>query len=123
MIKVIIESPYAGNVKRNIEYLKLCMKDCIKRGEVPFAGHLLYTQVLDDNIQEERNLGIQFHLEWIKFCDKVIVYDDFGISDGMMKGIEFAKECNKEIIYRSLDTYNVYITNVLVTNVIDSKRF
>lgn len=50
MILVIIESPYAGDVDRNLEYLRAAMRDCLKRGEAPFASHALYTQpgVLDD---------------------------------------------------------------------------
>ena len=43
MIKVIIESPYTGDVERNLEYARRCMRDSIKRGEAPFASHLLYT--------------------------------------------------------------------------------
>ncbi|MFH1358598.1 MAG: hypothetical protein ABIH37_01790, partial [archaeon] len=56
---VILESPFNGDVKKNIKYAKLCMKDCFKRGEYPFASHLLYTQdeILDDTNPEERKLG------------------------------------------------------------------
>ena len=40
---VIIESPYAGNVEENEEYARKCLRDCLMRGEAPFASHLLYT--------------------------------------------------------------------------------
>ena len=48
---VYLESPYAGDVEKNIKYARLCMKDSLDRGEYPFASHLLYTQenILNDN--------------------------------------------------------------------------
>lgn len=56
MILVLLESPYAGNVELNVTYARACMRDCLKRGEAPFASHLLYTQpgVLDDLVPNER---------------------------------------------------------------------
>ena len=50
---VILESPYAGEVEKNLDYARKCMKDCFLRGEYPFASHLLYTQnsILDDAIK------------------------------------------------------------------------
>lgn len=57
---VIVESPYSGDIERNLCYARAALKDCFDRGEYPFASHLLYTQkdVLDDNIPEQRQLGI-----------------------------------------------------------------
>ena len=66
MKRVILESPYAGDIQRNIKYARECLKDSIKRGEAPIASHLLYTQVLDDNIPEERQHGIDAGLAWKK---------------------------------------------------------
>ena len=101
---VIIESPYAGDVERNIEYARLCMRDCFLRGEYPFASHLLFTQdgILDDNIQEERTLGINAGLEWGKNAKKTVVYTDYGISKGMQYGIDNAIKNNRKIEYRTL---------------------
>ena len=36
MIRIILESPYAGKVDRNKMYARLCMRDCLMRGEAPF---------------------------------------------------------------------------------------
>lgn len=54
---VILETPFAGDIKKNIEYARACMKDCFKRGEFPFASHLLYTQegILDEILQKREN--------------------------------------------------------------------
>ena len=88
---VIIESPYAGNVARNKAYAWECLLDSLKRGEAPFASHLLYTKVLSDGVPEERNLGIEAGFAFRDVAAYTAVYVDLGISDGMAKGIEDAK--------------------------------
>lgn len=107
MIKVIIESPYAGDVERNESYARLCMKDCFERGEAPFASHLLYTQpnVLDDTIPLERTLGIDAGLVWGACADKTVVYGDLGLSKGMKYGIENAIKAGRDIEYRFLNNW------------------
>ena len=91
MIKTIIESPYAGDTKRNIEYARLCIKDSLLRGESPIASHLLYTQVLDDTTPEERELGIEAGLAWMCVADLHVFYVDYGMSSGM----EYARRMSK----------------------------
>jgi len=85
MILVILESPYAINVKRNIEYARMCVRDSLLRGESPIASHLLYTQegILNDNIASERMLGILAGLEWAKVAEKHVFYIDYEMSPGM----------------------------------------
>jgi len=104
MIKVILESPYVGDIQQNEKYARECMADCFERGEAPFASHLLYTQpgILDDTILEERKLGIDAGLIWGLCADKTVVYTDLGISKGMEYGIENAKKDSRPIEYRSL---------------------
>lgn len=104
MRRVIIESPYAGDVARNEQYARAAMKDCLDRGEAPYASHLLYTQpgVLDDTNQDQRMLGIEAGLAWGDVADAVVVYTDLGISKGMMFGIERHIEHGRTIEYRRL---------------------
>lgn len=104
MKRVILESPYAGDIERNIKYARECLKDSLKRGEAPIASHLLYTQkdVLDDNIPEERQLGINAGLAWKKVADLHVFYVDFGMSEGMKYAIEYAKEQNIDVEYRTI---------------------
>lgn len=104
MRRVIIESPYAGNVERNLRYLRACMHDCFARGEAPFASHGLYTQpgVLDDRVAQERADGICAGFVWREIADATIVYTDLGISRGMQYGIEHAEKHSKPIEYRTL---------------------
>ena len=104
MIRVILESPYAGNMEENLTYLRACMRDCLKRGEAPFASHGLYTQpgVLDDNDPEERRLGIAAGFNWRYAAEKTVVYTDRGTSEGMCLGIEQAVKLGHPIEYREL---------------------
>jgi len=83
----IIESPYAGDVERNLRYLRACMRDSIMRGEAPFASHALYTQpgVLDDNDPEERALGISLAGPFLARAKIHAFYVDLGMSDGMSR--------------------------------------
>lgn len=105
MIRVIVESPFAGNTEENIRYARKCMADCLKRGEAPFASHLLYTQegILNDDIPDERKLGIDAGLEWGKLANKTVVYVDRGISRGMQFGIDNADDNNRPVEYRTIE--------------------
>lgn len=86
--RVIIESPYRGDIERNKAYLKVCMMDSISRGEAPSASHKLYTDVLDDDNEDERRLGIELGFAWLKAADLVAFYTDFGMSSGMLACLE-----------------------------------
>lgn len=104
MRRVIIESPYAGDVERNTEYARKCMHDSLMRGEAPFASHLLYTQphILDDLLPVERHLGIEAGLCWGTVAEVSVVYTDYGITPGMERGIERAIACGRPVEYRQL---------------------
>lgn len=108
MIPVIIESPFAGRSaherERNIGYARRCMRDCLERGEAPFASHLLYTQegILNDDIPAQRTLGIEAGLMWGQYALKTVVYVDLGISQGMQQGIMSAQTFNRPVEYRRL---------------------
>ncbi len=105
MKRVVIESPFAGEVELNIAYAKRCVQDCLKRGEAPYASHLFYTQegLLDDLKPEERDLGITAGFAWGDAAQLAAVYIDRGISGGMRRGIEAAKKRNSDIEIRSLE--------------------
>lgn len=101
---VIVESPYAGDVDANVEYARQCVRDCLLRGEAPYASHLLYTQpgVLDDDVPTEREHGIQAGFSFRHVAERTVVYTDNGISRGMEYGIAHARELGHPIEYRSL---------------------
>ena len=104
MPRVIVESPFAGDVSTNLTYLRAAMRDCLLRGEAPFASHALYTQegVLDDKVPEQRALGIEAGLVWGALADKTVVYQDLGISPGMEQGIARARRENRPVEFRTI---------------------
>lgn len=104
MRRVVVESPYAGDVGANTEYLRRCLRDCLMRQEAPFASHGLYTQpnVLDDSVKEERKLGMEAGWSWIPLADAVVVYCDNGVNEGMLSGTARASQAGKAIEYRAL---------------------
>jgi len=97
MKKVIIETPYRAEtkkeIKENIRYARACVKDSLDRGEAPIASHLLYTQggILRDEIKAERNLGIKAGLAWLEDAELHVFYIDRGFSEGM----RFAYTCSR----------------------------
>ena len=83
MRRVILESPFAGAKERHKYYARQCLLDSLHRGEAPIASHLLYTQVLDDDVPEERRQGIDAGLAWRVVAEGAVFYVDFGWSRGM----------------------------------------
>lgn len=104
---VIVESPLAGDVETNIEYAKDALADCFERGEAPFASHLLYPGTLDDDIPDQRTLGIEAGLAWGAKADATVVYVDRGISRGMAQGILRAHEEGRPVEVRSVSAWSV----------------
>jgi hypothetical protein len=106
---VIVESPYSGDVERNVAYARAAMHDCIRRGEAPFASHLLYTQpgVLNDQVKAERELGIKAGLEWGDKADATVVYTDLGVSEGMRQGVARAVTAGRHVEMRSIPDWRL----------------
>jgi hypothetical protein len=110
---VLVESPYAAPdgthpaerlqyVQRNLHYARRALHDSFMRGEYPWCSHLIYTQpgVLDDDVPEQRELGIEAGLTWGLIASMSAVYADFGISRGMQKGIQRAHELGRVVVFR-----------------------
>jgi len=104
MKRVILESPYAGDVERNIKYARECVKDSLRRGESPIASHLLYTQegILNDSIKEERRLGIDAGLAWREVAEAHVFYIDLGLTPGMQTALKYATSNELEVTIRWL---------------------
>ena len=97
-------SAYKLLVNRNIRYARACMRDALLRGEAPYASHLLYTQegVLDDQVPDERMLGINTGFAYRDAVELTAVYTDLWMSGGMKAGIADAEEKGRPVEYREL---------------------
>ena len=106
---VLVESPLAGPTaeirERNLAYARAALRDCLLRGEIPFAGHLLYTQpgVLNDEDPTEREIGLCAGLALGQLAVRSVIYRDLGISPGMLRGIDSALECRRVLEFRNLE--------------------
>lgn len=100
-MRVVVESPFAGGFS-NVRYGRECLRDCIDRGESPFASHLLYAQkgLLNDSVASERKKGMEAAHAWLEVADSVCVYMDLGITPGMVAGIVHAARLGKPIRLR-----------------------
>lgn len=109
MIRVILESPLSAvtraAIEFNKEYAKRAMRDSLKRGEAPYASHLLFDQpgVLDELNANDRILGMAAGQAWYSCAEKIVVYEDYGISPGMYAGIGVALKLGIPIEYRKID--------------------
>ena len=120
-MKVIIESPYRALLppedktpeyvqtlrrqailEENLYYARRCLSHSLAEGESPFASHLLYTQVLDDTVAAQRELGLTLASAWYDVADLCAIYTDRGISDGMKRGIEYANKIGLKTEERSI---------------------
>jgi hypothetical protein len=103
---VVIESPFGHPTKvgmeENAAYARQAMLDSLKRGEAPYASHLLYTQCLDDLKTAERKQGMEAGFAWGRMAQHVAVYTDRGVSRGMLEGIKRHQEAGKTIEFRSI---------------------
>ncbi len=88
---VFICSPFSGDVEGNTMRAIRYMRFAVASGAIPFAPHLLYPQVLDENDASDRELGLFFGMVWLGKCDELWVFGR-QISAGMSREIAKAKK-------------------------------
>ncbi|MHB1654399.1 MAG: DUF7768 domain-containing protein [Desulfitobacteriaceae bacterium] len=88
---VYICSPLRGDIERNIRKAQGYCRFAVTQGVVPLAPHMIFTQLLDDEIPEERAQGLLMGLELLKHCSEVYVFGH-RVSDGMQSEINAANQ-------------------------------
>lgn len=105
MKTVFIAHPISGNVKNNIKKVfDICHK--IHTPEIiPVAPYLVSLQYLNDEIKEDRELGIEANLECFrrKYIDELWLFGN-KISPGMIQEIKLALEFKIPIIPQTSET-------------------
>jgi division protein CdvB (Snf7/Vps24/ESCRT-III family) len=99
---VYIAHPVAGNVAENVkDILRIC-KEIHTEEILPIAPYLVAVQYLDDEVVEERALGIATNVEHFhrKIMDEVLVCGD-RISKGMHEELLLAKRYNIPVVVYS----------------------
>jgi len=84
---------YAYNtVYHNTEQAKkYCRHIATTTPYTPIAPHIYCTEFLQDDIPEERELGMKIGIELLAKCREIWVFGDY-ISEGMAKEIEYAQK-------------------------------
>lgn len=103
---VYICSPYAGDVLNNECKARRYCQYAIRKQAIPVASHLLYPQLLDDRIPEDRALGMYFGLALLGKCEECWVFGKT-VSPGMAKEIERAKQLGLKTRYFTEDIEEV----------------
>lgn len=101
---VIVETPFdATSVEEHTNYLHLCLRDCLMRGEAPMAASV-YRQptIVNDSDPWERRLAIHAGTEWAATAEATIIYTDFGITKEMRESIAAADGLGRTVEYRKL---------------------
>lgn len=114
----IIESPFSApthdEIVRNVYYAMLAVRDSLMRGEAPYASHLFFTQMLDDNLPEERAAGISAGFAVGRDAPVTALYLDLGLSHGMRLGAEAAEKHGRTIVERRLFGIGMELTEIEV---------
>lgn len=108
MIRVVVESPFKGDRKRNKRYLERCLRDCLRRGESPYASHKMLTDCLDDDNPEERALGIEAGFAWKHGAELTAFYTDLGWSDGMNLAKAYCARNDSPVELRTLPENDIF---------------
>ena len=87
---------------KNIDIAKKACRLAVKKGCMPYASHLYFTQFLSDFDAEERELGISLGLAWLMDCDELWIIGD-RISEGMQREIDKAKELDIPVKHLNLN--------------------
>ena len=87
---VFVCSPYAGDVKNNVNNARRYSRYAVKQGTIPIAPHLLFPQFMDDTDPEQRELGIFFGLILMHRCSEVGAFGSMA-SPGMQTEITKAR--------------------------------
>jgi len=111
---VIIESPYAGDVRTHSEYALRAIRDSVSRKESPFASHVMYTSALNDCDPEQRKTGINCGYAWGAHASKIAVYTDYGISNGMQQAMGHYNRLGLPIEYRKIGKNMVEPISIVV---------
>ena len=97
---IYVCSPYRGDVAANVAFAKRCCLDVIHAGEVPFAPHIYFTQFLNDDIPQERELGIKCGLEILALCSAIWIFGE-KITEGMCVEIDYAERHGVDVVYKA----------------------
>jgi len=100
--RILVISPYSGDIEKNLKYLDCCMRYVIAKGHAPFAPHFIYPHFLDDSKPEERRRGLEMGLVWGEKAEEIWIFVDHGHSEGMSYERAYYQVCFTDIPIRDI---------------------
>ena len=99
MKTVFIAHPISGDIDGNVKKVLAICERIHTKELVPVAPYLVSLQYLNDEVVEDRELGIEANLECFRrrYVDELWLFGD-RISEGMKGEIALAKELNIPIV-------------------------
>lgn len=85
-----------GEYEKNITKAQEYCREALLEGLLPIAPHVYFTQFVDDEIPEERELGMGAGIQLLRHCQLIRVYGCC-VSSGMYKEIQLAGVLGIEI--------------------------
>ncbi len=82
-------SPCHGDYEKNIIKAVEYCREALLKGVLPIAPHVYFTQFVDDEKPEERELGLFAGLQLLRYCQTIRVYG-CRVSAGMYNEIQLA---------------------------------
>lgn len=86
---IFVCSPYRGDTELNIQNARRYCRLVVKRGGIPFAPHIFFTQFLNDDKAVERRHGLKMGVEMLKLCDELWAFGP--PTEGMRMEMERAR--------------------------------
>jgi len=88
--KIFICSPFRGNIKENRKKAKEYSREVALAGHIPITPHIYFTEFLNDDNPEERELGMELGRKLLDICDEMWIYGE--PTEGMLKEIKRFKK-------------------------------
>ena len=90
-LQIYVCSPFAGDTELNVLRAQRYCRFVVSKGYMPLAPHLHFPQFMDDDDQQERELGLTFALILLGICHEIWVFGG-KVTDGMAREINEAKK-------------------------------
>ena len=102
---VFIAHPIAGDIEGNMKKVLAICKQIHTQEIIPVAPYLVSLQYLNDEVVEDRQLGVEANLECFRrgYIDELWLFGDH-ISTGMKEEILLAKQLHVPVIPKTEDT-------------------
>lgn len=102
---IYVAHPISGDLEGNQKKVLAICEEIHRQGVIPVAPYLVSLQYFNDDIQEDRELGIEASLEHFRrgFVDELWLYGD-RISKGMWGEIRTAREHNVPVFAKTPET-------------------